>query len=82
MRKLVEAIPGINEGQPLRSVIRFTTRPPLRLGDPGWVLSFLSLDVSKVIIDLPSTKLHQPVGLSTEAHRVQRSFDASLQTSA
>ena len=81
-RKLVEAIPGINEGQPLRSVIHFTTGPPLCLGNPGRVLPFLSLDVPKVIIDLPGTKLHRPVGLRAEAHRVQRSFDASFQTSA
>ena len=56
--------------------------PPLCLGNPGRVLPFLSLDVPKVIIDLPGTKLHRPVGLRAEAHRVQRSFDASLQTSA
>jgi hypothetical protein len=60
-RKLVEAIPGINKGQPLQFVVRFTTWLPLCLSDPGWVLSFLSLNVPKVIINLPGTNCINPL---------------------
>jgi hypothetical protein len=50
MGQLVEAISGINECQPLRSIYTFLLLIPLCFGSLGQILTFLHLEVPEIIV--------------------------------